>query len=65
MAAEEKQEKKAQKEEDMTIPEETYMTSGAHIGTRQKTADIYAVEIYYYRLKVSDAATNGKMAKLK
>ena len=40
MAAEEKQEKKAQKEEDMTIPEETYMTSGAHIGTRQKTADI-------------------------
>jgi small subunit ribosomal protein S2 len=24
----------------MTIPEETYMTSGAHIGTRQKTADI-------------------------
>ena len=24
----------------MTIPEETYMTSGAHIGTRQKTSDI-------------------------
>ncbi|KYK33736.1 MAG: 30S ribosomal protein S2 [Thermoplasmatales archaeon SG8-52-3] len=24
----------------MTISEETYMTSGAHIGTRQKTADI-------------------------
>lgn len=24
----------------MSIPEETYMTSGAHIGTRQKTADI-------------------------
>jgi len=27
-------------EESMSIPEETYMTSGAHIGTRQKTADI-------------------------
>ena len=27
-------------EQSMTIPEETYMTSGAHIGTRQKTADI-------------------------
>ena len=25
---------------EMMIPEETYMTSGAHIGTRQKTADI-------------------------
>ena len=25
---------------EMLIPEETYMTSGAHIGTRQKTADI-------------------------
>ena len=30
----------APKEEGMVIPEETYMTSGAHIGTRQKTADI-------------------------
>ena len=39
--AEEKQEKEEKKaEETMTIPEETYMTSGAHIGTRQKTADI-------------------------
>jgi small subunit ribosomal protein S2 len=39
--AEEKQEKEEKKSEDeMTIPEETYMTSGAHIGTRQKTADI-------------------------
>jgi small subunit ribosomal protein S2 len=39
--AEEKQEKDEKKaEEGMTIPEETYMTSGAHIGTRQKTADI-------------------------
>jgi small subunit ribosomal protein S2 len=27
-------------EENMAISEETYMTSGAHIGTRQKTADI-------------------------
>jgi small subunit ribosomal protein S2 len=36
--AEEKEEKK--EDNGMTIPEETYMTSGAHIGTRQKTADI-------------------------
>ena len=27
-------------EESMMASEETYMTSGAHIGTRQKTADI-------------------------
>ncbi|KAA0005036.1 MAG: 30S ribosomal protein S2 [Thermoplasmata archaeon] len=32
--------KTEKKEETMLIPEETYMTSGAHIGTRQKTADI-------------------------
>ena len=34
--------KKEEKKEDegMSIPEETYMTSGAHIGTRQKTKDI-------------------------
>ena len=39
--AEEKQEKEEKKiDEGMTIPEETYMTSGAHIGTRQKTSDI-------------------------
>ncbi len=39
--AEEKKEKEEKKEENgMTISEETYMTSGAHIGTRQKTADI-------------------------
>jgi small subunit ribosomal protein S2 len=39
--AEEKKEKEEKKEDTgMTIPEETYMTSGAHIGTRQKTADI-------------------------
>ena len=39
--AEEKQKKEVKKEnEGMSIPEETYMTSGAHIGTRQKTADI-------------------------
>jgi small subunit ribosomal protein S2 len=38
--AEEKQEKEKKEEENMTIPEETYMTSGAHIGTRQKTSDI-------------------------
>ena len=28
------------KENDIMVSEETYMTSGAHIGTRQKTADI-------------------------
>lgn len=38
--AKEEQEKEIQKDQDMMIPEETYMTSGAHIGTRQKTADI-------------------------
>jgi len=39
--AEEKQKKEENKEDSsMSIPEETYMTSGAHIGTRQKTADI-------------------------
>ena len=39
--AEEKQETEIKKEDEgMTIPEETYMTSGVHIGTRQKTADI-------------------------
>ena len=35
-----KEEQETQKDEDLMIPEETYMTSGAHIGTRQKTADI-------------------------
>ena len=44
MAEEEKQVKEETKEKPsdpgMSIPEETYMTSGAHIGTRQKTADI-------------------------
>jgi small subunit ribosomal protein S2 len=39
--AEENKEKEEKKEDNgMTISEETYMTSGAHIGTRQKTADI-------------------------
>ena len=38
--AEEKREKEKKQDEGMTIPEETYMTSGAHIGTRQKTSDI-------------------------
>jgi len=32
--------KEEKKENDMMVSEETYMTSGAHIGTRQKTADI-------------------------
>jgi small subunit ribosomal protein S2 len=35
----EKKEKPEEKEE-MMVSEETYMTSGVHIGTRQKTADI-------------------------
>jgi len=35
-----KVEKKEEKTDEMTISEETYMTSGAHIGTRQKTSDI-------------------------
>lgn len=38
--AKEEQEKEAQKHEDIMTSEETYMTSGIHIGTRQKTADI-------------------------
>ena len=32
--------KEEEKEDDMMASEEIYMTSGAHIGTRQKTADI-------------------------
>jgi len=36
----EKPEEEKKEEEGMSVPEETYMTSGAHIGTRQKTADI-------------------------
>ncbi len=37
---EEKQEKEAKQDDSMMASEEIYMTSGAHIGTRQKTADI-------------------------
>jgi len=37
---EEKKETPKKEENDMMVSEETYMTSGAHIGTRQKTADI-------------------------
>ena len=36
----EKKEKHESEDKDMIVPEETYMTSGVHIGTRQKTADI-------------------------
>ena len=39
-AEKETHKKEEKKENDMMAPEETYMTSGAHIGTRQKTADI-------------------------
>jgi small subunit ribosomal protein S2 len=42
---EKKEEKTEEKEkteetEDMMVPEETYLTSGVHIGTRQKTSDV-------------------------
>jgi small subunit ribosomal protein S2 len=37
---EEKPDTEEKKQEGMSISEETYMTSGAHIGTRQKTSDI-------------------------
>jgi len=37
---EQEKETEVQKDEEMMASEETYMTSGAHIGTRQKTADI-------------------------
>ena len=54
--------KEAPKEEGMVIPEETYMTSGAHIGTRQKTANIkefvYKVRndgLYIIDVKKTDA----------
>jgi len=40
MAEEKKKKEEKKEDEGMSLPEETYMTSGAHIGTRQKTADI-------------------------
>ena len=40
MAEDKKKKEEKKEDEGMLIPEETYMTSGAHIGTRQKTADI-------------------------
>jgi small subunit ribosomal protein S2 len=40
MAEDKKKNEEGKEEEGMSVPEETYMTSGAHIGTRQKTADI-------------------------
>ena len=47
--AEEKLEKEAKIEnQGMILPEETYMTAGAHIGTRQKTADI---KNFIYRVR--------------
>jgi len=36
----EKKEKQKSEDKQMIVSEETYMTSGVHIGTRQKTADI-------------------------
>jgi hypothetical protein len=38
MAEEKKKKEEKKEEEGMSIPEETYMTSGAHIGTRQKNS---------------------------
>ena len=40
LAEKETPKKEEKKEDDMMASEEIYMTSGAHIGTRQKTADI-------------------------
>jgi small subunit ribosomal protein S2 len=40
MADDEPEMEVQQQDEDMMVSEETYMTSGAHIGTRQKTSDI-------------------------
>lgn len=40
MANDKKQDEEKNEDNGMSISEETYMTSGAHIGTRQKTADI-------------------------
>jgi small subunit ribosomal protein S2 len=39
-AEKETSEKEEKKQDDMMVSEEIYMTSGAHIGTRQKTADV-------------------------
>jgi small subunit ribosomal protein S2 len=36
----EEKEQPSEPEQKMLVPEETYMTSGVHIGTRQKTSDI-------------------------
>ena len=63
--AEEKQKDAPKEDPGMTIPEETYMTSGAHIGTRQKTANIkdfiYKVRndgLYIIDVKKTDARIN-------
>jgi len=60
--AEEKTDQEKSEDTGMTIPEETYMTSGAHIGTRQKTANIkdfiYKVRndgLYIIDVKKTDA----------
>jgi len=41
-------EEDVKKDEGMTLSEETYMTSGVHIGTRQKTADM---KKYIYKVR--------------
>jgi hypothetical protein len=45
--AKDEQEKEAevQKDEEMMASEETYMTSGAHIGTRQKNSKYKRIHI--------------------
>ena len=59
---EDKKSEAPKEESGMTVPEETYMTSGAHIGTRQKTANIkdfiYKVRndgLYIIDVKKTDA----------
>lgn len=48
MAEDKKKKEEKKEDEGMLIPEETYMTSGAHIGTRQKTADM---KEYIYKVR--------------
>lgn len=59
------QEEDVKKDEEMMASEETYMTSGVHIGTRQKTADmkkyIYKVRndgLYIIDVKETDKKIN-------
>ncbi len=65
---EEQQDETTQKNEERLVTEETYMTAGAHIGTRQKTADmkgfiykvrndgLYIIDVNKTDERVKDAA---------